>query len=188
MKSLPTRDSYIDKKLTETREELGGVVYFGEGQGKWYAQGFSGRRTKPDFYNGFHTKEQMDKAIDIFFQGVSANIKYKDEQIARRSADAKTFLASLKPGVVLYDTWGYEQTNVEFFEVKSVSGNKVVIQELAHEDVGQTSWCSCKVIPKKGLYCGEPIEKIVKSNGIRIDSSVCLRLYDGHEVHKSWGY
>jgi hypothetical protein len=180
------RDDYIQKDLHESEQNIDGIVYFGERSGSWYAQGFSGKRTKPDFHHKYRTEEHMSAAIKNYFQNLAANREYKDRSRSTKLEAGKKFLETLKPGVILYDTWGYEQTNVEFFEVKEVNGHKVTLHELAHNDLEATSWASCKVVPKKGHYIGGPITKIVKGDRVRVNDCVSLTLYDDRPIHKSW--
>jgi hypothetical protein len=182
-----TREHFIQKNLKQVEITDEGIVYFDKFGGDWFAQGFSGRRCKPDFFKQYKKKSDMHNAIKVFFQGLEANKKYKEERKRQRAGSAENFIAALRPGAILYDTWGYDQTNVEFFEVKEVDGHRVTLHEIGHDDIEQTSWCSCKVIPKKGVYIGEPIVKIVKSDCVKIDSCVSLRLYHNNPVHKSWG-
>ena len=59
--------------------------------------------------------------------------KYKLEEIEH----------SLREGNILYSSWGYDQTNVDFYQVVRITPKKVVLREL------QT------LIKETGFMCGE---------------------------------
>jgi hypothetical protein len=52
-----------------------------------------------------------------------------------------------KVGDILYSSWGYDQTNIEFFKVVKVSGFSVWIQEVGSKIVEVTGWAHEKVVP-----------------------------------------
>jgi hypothetical protein len=52
-----------------------------------------------------------------------------------------------KVGDILYSSWGYDQTNIEFFKVVKVSEFSVWIQEVGAKVVEVTGWAHEKVVP-----------------------------------------
>jgi hypothetical protein len=52
-----------------------------------------------------------------------------------------------KVGDILYSSWGYDQTNIEFFKVVKVSEFSVWIQEVGSKIVEITGWAHEKVVP-----------------------------------------
>ena len=52
-----------------------------------------------------------------------------------------------KVGDILYSSWGYDQTNIEFFKVVKVSKFSVWIQEIGKEVVEVTGWAHQNVVP-----------------------------------------
>lgn len=114
----------------------------------------------------------------------------KDENKVRRAKRLREFKAQLKVGVILTDSWGYDQTNVEFYkilEVKNVgtSGMNILIQELGHKHLEAKSWASCDVVPSDELV-GEPIWKQVRTGHIPIGQCISLEVWDGKPKYKSW--
>lgn len=66
---------------------------------------------------------------------------------------------------------------------------RVKIQELGHKSVEEGGgWASCYVMPDEEKPIGPVIEKTVRGAGIRMCSSVVLRLWDGKKMYKSWYY
>jgi hypothetical protein len=52
-----------------------------------------------------------------------------------------------KLGDILYSSWGYDQTNIDFYKVVKVSEFSVWIQELGKKIVEITGWAHEKVVP-----------------------------------------
>ena len=52
-----------------------------------------------------------------------------------------------KVGDILYSSWGYDQTNIEFFKVVRVSEFSVWIQKLGSKIVAVTGWAHEDVVP-----------------------------------------
>jgi hypothetical protein len=154
------------------------------------ATGYLGRSAKPAFNYKFKTDQFRDEWIARYVEVATKRFAQRDaDKIARKLQRAKAaaeFKAALKPGVILSDSWGWEQTNVEFYKVLSVKGATVELVELGHIDMGATSWASCHVMPNVDSYQGAPIFKRVAGSSIKINSSVSLTLWDGKQRYKSW--
>lgn len=52
-----------------------------------------------------------------------------------------------KVGDILYSSWGYDQTNIEFFKVVKVSEFSAWIQQLGAKVVEVTGWAHENVVP-----------------------------------------
>lgn len=118
-------------------------------------------------------------AADKASQAMSAKLN-------RQEAKDK-LLASIKPGTILSDSWGYEQTNVDYYKVLAVKGTKVLVQELSHKTIEATGSFSCQVVPGENTM-GEPEWRTIGTYGVKINESVRLTPWDGKPDHKSWGY
>ena len=51
-------------------------------------------------------------------------------------------------GTVLYSSWGYDQTNIDFYQVVRATDKTVWLQQLEKEVVDQTGWAHYAVKPK----------------------------------------
>lgn len=104
----------------------------------------------------------------------------------------------IKAGDILEDSWGYEQTNVEFYLVtKILSPCRVEIVELGHRQVTVESSMSETVVPDLERRIGEPLKKTVaqgtleRAKGkwhIKINDSVSLTPWDGQPCFQSSWY
>ena len=104
----------------------------------------------------------------------------------------------IKAGDILQDSWGYEQTNVEFYLVtKIISACKIELVEIGHTEVRSDSAMSGYVMPDPDRRIGDPIQKIVsqssweKQDGswhVKINSCVSLTPWDGRACFQSSWY
>ena len=87
-------------------------------------------------------------------------------------------MEALQAGDIIYDSWGYEQTNVDFYKIIEIKGRTATIQELG-QDKKYTSSMSGETTPSEKTI-SEPIKKrICTDNSIKINESVRLSKWDG---------
>lgn len=132
---------------------------------------YKGKSKKPFIYTRFKTVERMKEAVSQNIQSDNLShqnaIKNKEEQKAR----IKKFRDQLEIGTILYTSWGYEQTNVDFYQVIEKSGAYCVIRELkqAYDATGSMQGY---VVPLPNEFTSkEPMKKKIMDNYIVIHQS-----------------
>lgn len=116
-------DLYVPKSARRVKAKGLPVEFFvyEDAQGRPCAQCWIGKQAKPAWRHYFLTNEQREKRI----AGQIAVIREReDRKAARRKASSAGH--NWKPGLILKGTWGYEQTNVDFFKVTRVIGKTMV--------------------------------------------------------------
>ncbi len=182
------RDQLRQQRVGETfeRVELGGgsVYYLAEVRGKLVAAGYQGKSIKPSFWHSFRSAEHRQQFVERWADEVRA----KQAQRERRRAERAQSTHSLLKGSVLVATWGYEQTNKDFFEVVEVVSDKtVVIRPIGSTlEVDGPVAMSGKVFPKFGSYTGEPMRKRATAAGVRISSYKFASVWDGQAERCTW--
>lgn len=70
-------------------------------------------------------------------------------------------------GKIFYSSWGYEQTNIDFYEVVEVSksGKSLTLQQIGSKIVEVNGWCSEEVIPDLEKKTGKLITNRRLING-----------------------
>ena len=87
---------------------------------------------------------------------------------------------TIQPGTIFVSSWGYDQTNVDFFEVISATAKTVQLRPIAKDRSAESRYMSDEVTPKRGEYIGEPIRrKLQPSNFVSINSFAIARVWDG---------
>ena len=157
-----------------TKEGISAIVYVGPG---FKAKGFKGKSIKKSFYYKFSTQADMNNYIDKFFQNVEAEQKVKQE----RKSEKNNFKTSLVVGDILYSSWGYEQTNIDFYQVVEVSNTKktVKIREIESK-IHSTGDMSGTKMPDIGNFIGEiKTKKVQPNNYVGLNSYSSASKWDG---------
>ncbi|NBQ99352.1 MAG: hypothetical protein EBT79_02255 [Actinobacteria bacterium] len=80
-----------------------------------------------------------------------------------KEASASEPATAPRVGDILYSSWGYDQTNIDFYEIVQVSGSMVVLRELGKKVI-RSSGPEDYVIPVPGQYTGAPLRRKIKSS------------------------
>ena len=86
---------------------------------------------------------------------------------------------TIEIGTILYSSWGYEQTNITFYQLVRKSGKAVYLCKIESEFV-RTQDFSGMVMPKPGHFQGNEVRKILRKpkDGIMHDCQY-IQLWDG---------
>lgn len=164
------REWYIPKQYSAriTSKTVPGLeVYLTESDGRPYAVGFVGKAGKPAFNFRFRSDERRAAYIAEFIKAQ----RERAERTAKRRKERNEFQHTLKVGDVLRHSWGYEQTNIDYFEVVAVIGKMVDIRPIAYGASEETAWMQGKCIPAPGQYTGPAMRKRVQEgNAVKIHS------------------
>ena len=177
------REFYVPKGAVKVADkESDAVAYLYDRNGAPYALGFHGRAQKPDFHYRYRTAERREARVAEFFANRRGTLAFKAEQAAKRKAKAAT--RKLEVGHVLYTHWGYEQTNIEWFEVTALIGKTMVeLREVAGRRE-ETAWAQGKTFPDVGNYVGDPIRRRDRGDGtVKICDVRNGYLWDGKPKH-----
>ena len=172
MKNAHKREYYIPTGATKVADKLStAVAYmapFTKRNGTECTQmvAFNGAAQKPALNFLYRDVNNAWKRIGEFFETVQYCEKTKRE--AKASRDAAP--VGLEVGDVLRSSWGYDQTNIDYYEVTKRIGQRTVelrkIAARSIEDASMQGQCS----PKPGEYIGEPFRKQARDGGVRIAS------------------
>ncbi len=163
------------------------------GQVTYYGVAFAGKAQKPIWNYAFRDEAQRDRQIAETAKSVEARAKMMKE----RSDARKQFTHGLQVGDILYSSWGYDQTNVNWFEVVGAPTEKMIlVREIASKTVRSDGYGSDEVIPVPGKYIGPAMKKIPTGGGgrslsVKIDNVQTAWKWDGkpkRETSSGWGH
>lgn len=122
MKSLtPEQQLRLPLSYTESIGNEDAIVFYNEE--KICAMGFKGKRKNSAFHVRFRTKERMMEYAQEFLKDVSDRIAYRKKMKQEQSQKLKNLVSETKPGDIFYNSWGYNQTNVDFYKVIKTKGS-----------------------------------------------------------------
>ena len=145
-----------------------------------YLQMWRGKAVIPSANYRFHTAEKREAYIDEQKKRATAYLEMKAKRRAEDEMCRATFQNEINLGTILYSSWGYDQTNIDFYEVTEKKGQTVTIRELAQES-RESGFMSEYVKPIPGKYIGAPMKKRIGSRGIAIKSYISAWIWDGSE-------
>ena len=143
---------------------------------------------KIEFNLRFGSLENLYRYCEQYLEQLQAADKIKEERKAKRAAERKAAQESVKEGDIYVASWGWEQTNIDAYQVVEKKGASVVIREIAVRSIeGSEQFMSDRVVPVKNAFIGEPIKKRIVGKHINVDDVRCaLPAEEGKEFYRSW--
>lgn len=156
------------------------VVYVYERAGKFCVVAYHGKAGKADFHYSYGKAAAREAKVKEHFAWRQRCAADKVEQAARK-AEERAKGHSLQVGHILVCSWGYDQTNVDWYKVLALVGkNSVKIAKIGGIDVEAIAWAQGKSVPDvDAVVIGEAMIKRVSGNAVRIASYASAYLWDG---------
>jgi hypothetical protein len=128
--------------------------------------GFHGKANKPDFHYRYSDPAKREERANLHFQQQQA----AEARIRERREERKAFQHDHKVGDVFRSSWGYDQTNVNFYQCVALRGkSQLVLREIGAEREDAGCWEQYKVVPRLGQFIGEEIVRKAARDGVMID-------------------
>ena len=166
---IAQRERYIsDKVLAYFFEDFNGMVYESKANdGRFLVMAFKNKAAKPAFYYSFKTQEQKERHIAKWAADEIKKIKHKQERKAEQKKLQENALELVNIGDVFRSSWGYEQTNVDYYQVIAVKGKSTVtLREIAADVVYNGNDTGTKK-PIKDSFIGDEFDKRITVHGFK---------------------
>jgi len=158
------------------------VVYIGpEAGGKCGAIAYHGKAERHDFWFNFKDEARRERKIREHFEWRRAHAKRQAERRAEKAA-ARAKGHGCEVGHIFYSSWGYEQTNIDWYEVIALVGKSSVkvrkISAVIDHDMHDQGSCS----PRAGAFVGPEMVKRIDRDGsvsFKVASYAHAFLWDG---------
>ena len=177
--SGPPAEAEVYKSLKYVLSEVAGVCY---------AKAWRGKAKKPfanfRFKNEAHRSEWLGRMKNSEDLSEAANVEYE----AAKAKNIEALLAKLQVGTLLHTSWGYEQTNCDFYQVIERKPKSVVIRAIAGEDVGMEGGSSMATYlsPVPNDFVGEPFTARISQYGVQIRGHAGGIIEPGSKHYSSW--
>jgi len=153
-------------------------------------------RTEKILYNYVYpTMEDAITYAEKYIAEVERISKKREEEKEKKrllNADVKAS-DFYKVGDIVVNTWGWEQTNVDFYEVVEVKNKTILINEIGgsiEQGSEYSHGMACNVLPVKGNFIvgGDSYRLRVKNGGTLSNpaSYYYMHKWDGRPEYKSW--
>lgn len=144
---------WIPENAITVREKSGlGVVYVYRkptplGGERWFAVAYAGNAGKSSFHYSYKNADRVEHDIRNFF----TNLKDHKDRVAKYRAD-QLKPHTFKVGDIITNSWGYDQTNVDWYRISKISEHYVWLQPVS----GHTK--------ETGFMCGNSMPHIDTSS------------------------
>lgn len=151
---------------------------------------WKGRQSKPFENYYFKSIETRDAHINGHKERAQERFKF----IQKRKTERKAFVPEFKVGDIYVASWGYEQTNVNFYEVvEKASKHYAILREICCQTVPGSTYShgmASNVVPQRGQYrSDETLRKKITQSGNKQVIKICSVKYasswDGKPTYES---
>lgn len=148
---------------------------------------FQGKANKPLWHYAFGTQSNRIEEIRKTIESRKQTIERKRAEQAEKAS----FVHGLKVGDIMVCSWGYDQTNIDFYEVTDVRGKNVIVREIASEVIAGHGAPQETVMPVPHHFVGAPLTKrpggTTGHPSIKVNSFSSAHLWDGKPEHQTGG-
>lgn len=143
---------------------------------------------KIEFNYRFGNAERMYQYLEGYLAGREEQAKRTEERKVARAAARKEAIAKVKKGDIFVASWGWEQTNVDAYQVVEKKGATVALREIALESIeGSEQFMSDRCRPLLNRFIGERFTKRITGRGINIDDvRHATPAEEGKDFYRSW--
>ena len=189
-----TREFYIPKGAREIKDvNTDAVAYVEDWENgtKYTAMVFAGKRSKYDKYYGFKTAERRDEYVKQYFEDIAASYEAKKKYAEKKKAMAAENQDKYEVGKILYSLWGYDQTNIDFYQIVKKTKSMIVIHKIGKEYLDTKYASEDLVMPVKDYFIGKEMKKKVGPYGVTLNTYANATLWDGQPQYQTamgWGH
>lgn len=148
---------------------------------------------KPTVHFRFRSIEQREAYLLKYVESYDEQMVRKAAVRQQRTEATAQHSGDIQVGHVFSYSWGYDQTNVQYFQVTEKHGQNVTVHEIAQSPVPNSEgFMSNRVEPRRGHFLGnsKPFTKRVQftSDGqayLAFDYGWC-ELWRGGSTYRSW--
>jgi hypothetical protein len=187
---------YPDGAIKVThKQKLGVAYYYTTARGNIGVVAYVGNAAKNAFHYSYRKQELAAVKVKEFFDGLT---QHENRKRAEREKSAAGH--TLKVGDIITNSWGYDQTNVDWYQVVQTSKCYVWLQPVsgataAEDSCGPMSGYSTPAVdtstpdPDKWTFAVVKDGKVTKHKAVGSNCSMkfgCGSLWDGKPKYESW--
>jgi hypothetical protein len=130
------------------------VYYYTDRRSAPCAIAYHGKASKHDYHRAYCTEAKRAADTAAYFDGQAKR--------AQIMAEVKTERAqphSCKVGDIFHWSWGYDQTNAEFYQVVAMTRATVSVRRIASTQHDTYAWCAGHVVAERDHFIEPPVTK-----------------------------
>lgn len=183
------RKTYLDQVPPDTCEIHGILKIQRIEQPYIGATVWRGKSLRPERYS-FKSIDSREDWITRQKAAADQAASHKACRMQERKNEAQKAAEAIQVGTILHYSWGYDQTNCQFFQVIAKTGRKVTIREIASKSVGNPGGSSMSdyVSPVRDAFLENepPLTKIITAGGIAMPHGGASPCNETDKFYESW--
>lgn len=155
-----------DKEMIEFYPEFNGMVFKKSIESRVMVVAYSKRRLKPDFYYSFPDDAKAEQYINDWSSLHIKRVEEAEQEKERQKKLNGMVKEVVSVGDVFASSWGYEQTNVDYYQLIGFKGKQTgLFKQIASHIAEDTGYMSARVLPTVDEFINdEVIEKKININ------------------------
>ena len=143
---------------------------------------------KTEFAYRYGSVARMIEHVEQFLADCERADQWKQERKVARAAAKVVALETVKEGDIYVASWGWEQTNIDAYQVVAKKGATVTLREIGLESIeGSEGYMSDRVRPVKDAFIGGEFKKRITGKSINIDEvRYAIPAEEGADFYRSW--
>lgn len=148
---------------------------------------YGGRRSTPDSYSILKNEEDVYQAINKYIQERRILAETRTKQKAEKKLLLEEKFKSVKVGDLFYTSWGYDQTNVDFYKLMKIKGKTGTFQRINSEVVSGSEGYMSAYVKAGKLFTGKPFTARFTGDSIKVDyGQRAVPTLEDTEHYSSW--
>lgn len=119
----PERD--VPKDFIKTIQNHLGVAYIAPFGNRFLVRAYGGKRNTPDINETWREQASAEQRAHAWLDGLAQHEARKAQRRAERNQ-----AHDVPVGAIFVNSWGYEQTNVDFYQVVSTTEHTVTLRQI----------------------------------------------------------
>jgi len=161
------------------------IYLYNDQRGRPCARAFEGKAIKPSVHAYFRNEKEREAYLTKFVKDRAKTEEFR----AKLKAEKKAATRLSEIGDIYVASGGYDQTNVNFFQVVGFVGNSTIVcRAIAAVSVDQgPGWSSMSdhVVAEKNKFIGPEFKAREKNGSFKVDYRYAHK-WDGSPRYRSW--
>jgi hypothetical protein len=171
------------------------AVHATYGRLKWVLVDYDGKpgmklwrgRSKRPERNRFLTVDARDRYMASIRRAEDSRQHVIEERRAEEQRRTASMCEQIQVGTLLHYSWGYEQTQCEYYQVVGRRGRAVTLRRIGSKVVeGSEGFMSDRRTPERDRFIGESFQKRITGCGISMEHGIASPCADDEANYCSW--
>lgn len=183
--------SMYAEPIPENSERYGALIIARiDGPRRPIVKAWRGKQSRPFAHYSFQDSERRERWIAALKESEDARQQYRATTKNKRAEELSAMMARLVPGTIVYASWGYDQTNIDYWQIVRRKGRTAWVRKIA-------SWTVCEsrgsdtVAPDVGNFIGPESRHIIQPHGLTIGGHSAWPTEPGstrNQTASGWGH